>query len=165
MAIMQTIFGIFTLIMAISLYFVPAMVAIGRRHVNALPIFLTNLYMGWTVLGWIAALIWALSNTVAAAPATAAAYAPTSSSSSVPMPASKAGRYAMIAGAVFAVLFILVFFLTPVPPGGIPGDAPGVRSGNVAAPGKAAVRPAARKPAAPVTTGVPQPAEAILGGE
>lgn len=161
MAIMQAIFGIFTLILALSLYFVPAMIAVGRRHVNALPILLTNLYVGWTVLGWIAALIWALSNTVAAAPATAAAYAPTTSSSSVPMPASKAGKYTMIAGAVFAVLFILVFFLTPVPPGGVPSGMPD----SVAVPGKAAVKPSARKPAPPVTTGVPQPAEAILGGE
>lgn len=161
MAIMQSIFGIFTLILAVSLYFVPAMVAIGRRHVNALPVFLTNLYMGWTVLGWIAALIWALSNAVSAAPATAAAYAPTSSPSSVPMPASKAGKYAMIAAAVFAVLFILVFFLTPVPPGGVSGN----MRGDVAAPGRTAVKPAPRKPSAPVTPGVPQPAESILGGE
>jgi hypothetical protein len=29
------------------------------RHHNAVPIMLTNLFFGWTFIGWIGALIWA----------------------------------------------------------------------------------------------------------
>jgi hypothetical protein len=43
-------------------YFIPAMVAISRQHVNAMAIFLTNLLFGWTVIGWAVALIWAFTN-------------------------------------------------------------------------------------------------------
>ncbi|WP_277226774.1 superinfection immunity protein [Hymenobacter sp. YC55] len=42
------------------LYFIPAIVAKGKR--NATSILVLNLLLGWTILGWIAALIWALSN-------------------------------------------------------------------------------------------------------
>jgi hypothetical protein len=33
--------------------------ASSREHQNIGMIFLTNLLLGWTVLGWIAALVWA----------------------------------------------------------------------------------------------------------
>ncbi len=49
---------------AVILYFVPAIVAMTRRHRNASAIFLTNLLLGWTLLGWVVALIWsATANT------------------------------------------------------------------------------------------------------
>src|SRR5262245_29005820 len=44
-------------------YFLPAVVANARDHHNSLAIFFLNLLLGWTVLGWIAALIWALTAT------------------------------------------------------------------------------------------------------
>lgn len=43
------------------LYLLPAMVAVQRRKQNALSIFLVNLYLGWTIIGWIAAIVWACS--------------------------------------------------------------------------------------------------------
>ena len=42
------------------LYFIPAMVA--RKHKNHPAILVLNLLLGWTVLGWIGALIWALTD-------------------------------------------------------------------------------------------------------
>jgi len=39
------------------LYFLPAI--IGRDKRDATGIFLLNLFVGWTVIGWIIALIWA----------------------------------------------------------------------------------------------------------
>ncbi len=39
------------------LYFLPAI--IGRQKRDATGIFLLNLFLGWTVIGWIIALIWA----------------------------------------------------------------------------------------------------------
>ncbi len=44
------------------LYFIPSLVAWNRSHHNTLAILLLNLFLGWTVLGWIAALIWAATN-------------------------------------------------------------------------------------------------------
>ena len=42
-------------------YFLPAMAAAGRRHHNQSAIFILNLLLGWTILGWIAALVWAFT--------------------------------------------------------------------------------------------------------
>lgn len=41
------------------LYLIPALVAYRRRHPNAAAIVLLNVLLGWTVLGWAAALVWA----------------------------------------------------------------------------------------------------------
>jgi hypothetical protein len=41
------------------LYFLPSI--IGRDKRDAAGIFLLNLLLGWTVIGWIIALIWAVS--------------------------------------------------------------------------------------------------------
>lgn len=43
-------------------YFVPSFVAGFRKHPQLTPIFLINLLLGWTVLGWIAALVWSAGN-------------------------------------------------------------------------------------------------------
>jgi hypothetical protein len=40
-------------------YFLPAMVACLRHHRNELAIGVLNLVAGWTVVGWIVALVWA----------------------------------------------------------------------------------------------------------
>ncbi|MBR1302165.1 superinfection immunity protein [Bradyrhizobium sp. AUGA SZCCT0042] len=42
-------------------YFFPSIVAFLRGHHQVVPIFLTNLFFGWTVIGWIGALIWSAS--------------------------------------------------------------------------------------------------------
>lgn len=44
---------------AVFLYFLPAVVASARRHHQTGAIFVLNLFLGWTFLGWIAALVWA----------------------------------------------------------------------------------------------------------
>lgn len=43
----------------LALYFLPWLVARGRDHHQAGAIAMLNLLLGWTVLGWVAALIWA----------------------------------------------------------------------------------------------------------
>ena len=43
----------------ITIYFVPAIIAAGRKHHQAGAIFVLNLLAGWTVLGWIVAVVWA----------------------------------------------------------------------------------------------------------
>lgn len=54
--------GLGMMIVLFLLYFIPSMVAANRKHNNAMPIFLTNLFFGWTILGWLFALIWASTN-------------------------------------------------------------------------------------------------------
>ncbi len=46
-----------TLAFLIVLYFLPAI--IGRNKHDAAGIFLLNLFLGWTFIGWLIALIWA----------------------------------------------------------------------------------------------------------
>jgi hypothetical protein len=42
------------------LYFLPTLIALLRKHKNKLAIFLLNLLLGWTVLGWMVSLIWSV---------------------------------------------------------------------------------------------------------
>jgi T4 superinfection immunity protein len=42
------------------LYFLPSIVALARSKRNLLAIFLLNLFLGWTAIAWVAALVWAV---------------------------------------------------------------------------------------------------------
>ncbi|BDW99457.1 superinfection immunity protein [Maricaulis maris] len=42
-------------------YFIPTLIALLRGHDNTFAIFLTNLLLGWTMIGWIVALIWSFT--------------------------------------------------------------------------------------------------------
>lgn len=48
------------LAVCVILYFIPLMIAVFRSHPNAVAISLLNLLLGWTLLGWIGALIWSV---------------------------------------------------------------------------------------------------------
>jgi hypothetical protein len=50
------------------MYFLPSLVAFGRGKRDLLSIFLLNLFLGWTFVGWVVALVWAVKPDV---PATA----------------------------------------------------------------------------------------------
>jgi len=50
----------FHLLFLLALYFLPSLIA-GHRHLHErVPITLLNLFLGWTFIGWIVALIWAI---------------------------------------------------------------------------------------------------------
>lgn len=42
-------------------YFIPTIVALSRKKTNRASIFLLNLLLGWTFVGWVVALIWSFS--------------------------------------------------------------------------------------------------------
>lgn len=44
----------------LTLYFVPSFVALDKCHRSEYRIFLLNLFGGITVIGWVAAMVWAL---------------------------------------------------------------------------------------------------------
>jgi hypothetical protein len=53
--------GVGATALLVRLYFVLALNASFRKHRQIWPIFWLNLLVGWTVIGWIAALIWSTS--------------------------------------------------------------------------------------------------------
>ena len=53
------------LLVAAVLYFLPTMMAFGREHRDANRICVLNLFLGWTLLGWIVFCVWALTNNLA----------------------------------------------------------------------------------------------------
>jgi hypothetical protein len=46
-------------LLVLLLYPLPSAVAALRRHNAALDIVVTNLWLGWTIIGWIVAMVWA----------------------------------------------------------------------------------------------------------
>jgi len=48
-------------LIGLLIYFVPSFIAGMRGHQNALAIFILNLLLGWSFLGWIAALVWSFT--------------------------------------------------------------------------------------------------------
>lgn len=51
--------GYIILITVLILYFIPALVAQHRHKKNLGAIFVLNLFLGWTLIGWVVALVWA----------------------------------------------------------------------------------------------------------
>jgi hypothetical protein len=49
------------LVIGFFFYFLPALVASHRKNPNATAIFVLNLLLGWSVIGWVVALVWAFS--------------------------------------------------------------------------------------------------------
>ncbi len=50
---------LFILLILVVWYLLPSIVALLRRHHNAFAIFLLNLFLGWSLVGWVVALVWA----------------------------------------------------------------------------------------------------------
>ncbi|NIG13009.1 superinfection immunity protein [Pantoea sp. Al-1710] len=53
--------SLFLTLILLPLYFLPTFVGILRFRLNIWAIMLTNIFLGWTVIGWMIALIWAMS--------------------------------------------------------------------------------------------------------
>ncbi len=58
----MVITGFCVLVIVVGLYFLPALVANHKKKRNSGAIFLLNLLLGWTLLGWVVALVWAATN-------------------------------------------------------------------------------------------------------
>ena len=48
--------------LGLLVYFLPSIIAIARSKRDAGSIFVLNLLLGWTFIGWIIALVWALKH-------------------------------------------------------------------------------------------------------
>ena len=58
---MEGIFGLVMLVVMLAVYFVPWIIAGYRQHPNMAGIAVLNVFLGWSLLGWVAALVWSLS--------------------------------------------------------------------------------------------------------
>lgn len=51
--------GLVTVLLLLGIYFFPALIAWARGNRQTTAIFILNLLLGWTLLGWVGALVWA----------------------------------------------------------------------------------------------------------
>ena len=58
-----------TLAVLLGVYFLPAIIAKARDLRNFGSIFLLDLFLGWTLIGWVGALCWACAGTAEIKPA------------------------------------------------------------------------------------------------
>ena len=55
------------LVLPVVIYLVPTTIAVNRKHNNAGAIAALNIFLGWTFIGWVVALVWAMTDNVRAA--------------------------------------------------------------------------------------------------
>lgn len=53
--------GSLFIFLLILIYFLPTICAYSRGHHNKDPIFILNIFLGWTLIGWVASLVWAFT--------------------------------------------------------------------------------------------------------
>ena len=58
---MEAVIGLVVLAILLGLYFLPTIIAVSRHKRNAVAIGALNFFLGWTLIGWVTALIWALA--------------------------------------------------------------------------------------------------------
>jgi hypothetical protein len=63
----QLVLALMVLSLGLLLYLLPTFVAERRGHYQTTAIFALNLLLGWTFVGWVVALVWALIVTPGAA--------------------------------------------------------------------------------------------------
>lgn len=68
----------------VALYTLPLCISGFRRHRHQMAIVALNLLLGWTVIGWVAALVWALMDQTKSAPPTVAPPADTTGERTLP---------------------------------------------------------------------------------
>lgn len=58
------VFSLFGVCLFLCVYFLPSIIAFRRDHHNDIPIVLMNIFLGWTFIGWVVALIWSASHVI-----------------------------------------------------------------------------------------------------
>ena len=47
-------------VIVFGIYFLPAIIAISNNRKNKVAITVLNIFLGWTFIGWVGSLVWAL---------------------------------------------------------------------------------------------------------
>jgi uncharacterized membrane protein YqaE (UPF0057 family) len=50
------------LVMLLGIYLVPTIVALARGHSSTAAVIIINVFLGWTLVGWVLALAWAAAH-------------------------------------------------------------------------------------------------------
>jgi hypothetical protein len=58
---MRFIFALFISLLSLF-YLVPFAIAFYKKRINTGAIFALNLFLGWSLIGWVIALVWALKD-------------------------------------------------------------------------------------------------------
>lgn len=58
--LMQMIIALLIGAFILTIYFIPTLAAISRNTKRIAGIIIVNLFLGWTLLGWFGALLWAV---------------------------------------------------------------------------------------------------------
>ena len=58
---MSGIVVLLVVIIGLALYFLPTIIAANRKKTNTVSIFVLNLFLGWSLVGWVVSLVWALA--------------------------------------------------------------------------------------------------------
>jgi hypothetical protein len=53
--------AIVLIFLMIATYFLPSFNAFSRKHPDRWPIFMLDLFVGWTIIGWVVSLVWSVS--------------------------------------------------------------------------------------------------------
>jgi len=61
MAVIRIIFAILISLLSVF-YLLPFGIALARKRTNTASIFALNLFLGWTLVGWVVSLVWALAH-------------------------------------------------------------------------------------------------------
>ena len=54
------VFALTVIVVGLIIYFIPALIANHRKHPQMVPILLLDIFLGWTLVGWVAALVWSV---------------------------------------------------------------------------------------------------------
>ncbi|EDU6304658.1 superinfection immunity protein [Salmonella enterica] len=58
----MSVWKIIVLAFIIPIYLLPGIIASTRKHKNATAIWILDIFLGWSCLGWLVALIWSFTN-------------------------------------------------------------------------------------------------------
>ena len=64
MDILNVLVLIVSTLISLNIYLIPTYVARIREHHNKVPIMILNIFLGWTFVGWVVALIWATTTVI-----------------------------------------------------------------------------------------------------
>lgn len=53
---------ILLIVFLVIVYFIPTAIAVKRKHPNRFGIVIVNIFLGWSLIGWVVALVWAVTD-------------------------------------------------------------------------------------------------------
>lgn len=53
------VYGFVVFVVLVGIYFAPSIVAFEGKHRDRVAIAVLNIFLGWTFVGWVIALVWA----------------------------------------------------------------------------------------------------------